>query len=60
MLLERLNVLLPMELALWLKMEAAEFLVVAEPKRAAVCETLTWLCDTGSTLVTAWDTGSTK
>jgi len=37
-LLERLNVVLPVELTLRLKMEAAEFLVVAELKPVAVFE----------------------
>ena len=54
-----LNVLLPAELVLRLKIEVAEFLVVVELKPAvcetepAVRETGVKACDTGFTLATA-------
>ena len=56
---ELLNVLLPLELTLWLKIEEAAFLVDLE-SNAVACETRVELCDTGSTLVTAWVLGSMK
>ena len=56
---EWLNVLLPMESPLWLRIEEAAFLVDLE-SNPAVCEARVKACDTGSTLVTAWVLGSVK